>query len=107
MHPMRTRRRAAVGAAVCAVVASLAAGCSSGSASKATPITNSPAATAPSGSAVRTATTVARSAGKASSAQLAALDQQLNDAGASLNDTANAISGADVNQAKAQEGSLP
>jgi hypothetical protein len=46
-------------------------------------------------------------AAKPSSAALAALQQQLNAAGSALDASGSAVSGSDVNAAKAQEGSAP
>ena len=100
-------------AAVCAFVA-LAAACGGGSSTKATSV--SPPSTirgARSTGATNTSSTtsssspsaVAKSA--ASAAELASLAQSLNAAGIALTESDGAIGGADVNQAKNQEGSAP
>jgi hypothetical protein len=108
---MRIKRHALC---VCLVSVALAACGSAGSGSKAT---TSPATTSSAGSPVSTRKqTTAATAPKvttkpggspASSADLAALSQQLNDAGSALHDSDAAISGTDVDAARGSEGSAP
>ena len=74
-----------------------------GSAESATKQTGSATTTAPHSSSGVSPTTAA----KATPRQLAAVQQELDQAGSSLAAGDSAINGSDVNQAKAQEGSAP
>lgn len=93
----------------------VAAGCGSDTTTKATPLPTVPTSVAPSASAPgatkkpATPTTVAGSGTSPAPTpqQLAAATQELNLAGTSLSGSDTAISGTDVDQSKAQEGSAP
>jgi len=113
---MRTKRVGGLtGVVVFAVVAALATGCGS-SGSKATPASGgSTPTTVPSvaaGGGISARTTVPSDARKGASSkptseELAALGQQLKDVGSSISAADSAVTGSDVNTAKAQEGSAP
>jgi len=101
--------------AALAVVAVLGTGCGT-SENKATPITGgSTPTTVPSvvpstGRPTRTSVPPTAGSGasnRPSSGELAALQQQLNDAGSSISAADSAVVSSDVNTAKAQEGSAP
>ena len=118
---MQTKRHAGTALVTVTVgLAALTAGCG-GSSTRATPLETSTTvrtttsvgapATRPGVKSTPTTTrstaATARTAARPSPAQLAGLQQALDDAGASLAAGGNAIAGADVNQAQTQEGSAP
>jgi len=94
---MQTTRH--IGAGLAAAILGLAvfAGCG-GSSTRATPLAPVP---------TTTTTTKATRASAPTASQLAAVQGDLAAAGSSLDASDNAISGADVDQAKTQEGSAP
>jgi hypothetical protein len=95
-------------------LAALATGCG-GSSTKATPseaptTIRTPTTLTPptTGSDAKvTPTTTGSTSAKPTSAELAPLQQELDQAGSALTASGSAIAGADVNQAKGQEGSAP
>ena len=108
---MPARRTAAAGALVCAVLAVAGCGSSSPGHASTRPGTTVPVSAGPSSSATagstRPATGTPTTSTRVSAADLAAVEQQLNTANGELQGSNAAIAGANVDTAKAQEGSAP